>query len=191
MPHKVKLDPTSIKNPMLRLDCAGTLPPRASCSAGRRGPWCTRERGRHVAPAGESARLRPARRCVVAAPWQDCGEELANASSRWPKCASARASQAGAEQARRDTIPGGGGALAAVHSGKDQAAAGQHDGLLWASLFIVPNTVLWFTHTMRVRVSFLSFHHTGHGTLDFFSSGGLPVIVLARASPHLCRACML
>ncbi|EOD25496.1 hypothetical protein EMIHUDRAFT_315296 [Emiliania huxleyi CCMP1516] len=32
MPHKVKLDPTSIKNPMLRLDCAGTLPPRASCS---------------------------------------------------------------------------------------------------------------------------------------------------------------
>ena len=30
-PHKVKLDPTSIKNPMLRLDCAGTLPPRARC----------------------------------------------------------------------------------------------------------------------------------------------------------------
>ena len=51
-----------------------------------------------------------------------------NASIRWPKCTSARASQAGAEQARRDTIPGGGGALAAVHSGQDQAAAGQHDG---------------------------------------------------------------
>ena len=31
-PHKVRLDPTSIKNPMLRLDCAGTLPPRARCS---------------------------------------------------------------------------------------------------------------------------------------------------------------
>ena len=30
-PHKVRLDPTSIKNPMLRLDCAGTLPPRAGC----------------------------------------------------------------------------------------------------------------------------------------------------------------
>ena len=147
-----------------------------------------------------------------------------NASSRWPKCASARASRAGAEEARRDTMPGGGGALAAVHSGQDQAAAGQHDGsallqpgltctgrtetllssgarhriwasfdrrhssprarsdkmltvwklrlverkrlpcepaagwlvadfrwrLLWASLFIVPNTVLWFTHTKGV-----------------------------------------
>ena len=51
-----------------------------------------------------------------------------NASSRWPKCASARASRAGAEGARRDTMPGGGGALAAVHSGQGQAAAGQHDG---------------------------------------------------------------
>ena len=51
-----------------------------------------------------------------------------NASSRWPKCASARASRAGAEGARRDTMPGGGGALATVHSGKSQAATGQHDG---------------------------------------------------------------
>ena len=141
-----------------------------------------------------------------------------NASSRWPKCASARASRAGAEGARRDTMPGGGGALATVHSGQSQAATGQHDGsallqpgltctgrteavlssgarrriwanfdrrhssprarsdkmltvrklrlverkrlpcepaagwlvadfrwrILWASLFIVPNTVLWF-----------------------------------------------
>ena len=49
-----------------------------------------------------------------------------NASSRWPKCASARASRAGAEEARRDTMPGGGGALAAVHSGQDQAAAGHY-----------------------------------------------------------------
>ena len=148
-----------------------------------------------------------------------------NASSRWPKCASAKPSRAGAEEARRDTMPGGGGALAAVHSGQDQAVAGQHDGsallqpgltctgrteavlssgarhriwanfdrrhssprarsdkmltvwklrlvhrkrlpcepaagwlvadfrwrLLWASLFIVPNTVLWFTHTKGVQ----------------------------------------
>ena len=51
-----------------------------------------------------------------------------NASSGRPKCASARASRTGAEGARRDTMPGGGGALAAVHSGQDQAAAGQHDG---------------------------------------------------------------
>ena len=51
-----------------------------------------------------------------------------NASSRWPKCASAKPSRAGAEEARRDTMPGGGGALAAVHNGQDQAAAGQHDG---------------------------------------------------------------
>ena len=51
-----------------------------------------------------------------------------NASSRWPKCASARASRAGAEGARRDTMPGGGGALATVHSGQSQAATGQHDG---------------------------------------------------------------
>ena len=51
-----------------------------------------------------------------------------NASSRWPKCTSARASRAGAEEARRDTMPGGGDALAAVHSGQSQAAAGQHDG---------------------------------------------------------------
>ena len=51
-----------------------------------------------------------------------------NASSRWPKCASARASRAGAEGARRDTMPGGGGALATVHSGQSQAATGQHVG---------------------------------------------------------------
>ena len=29
---------------------------------------------------------------------------------------------------RRDTMPGGGGALATVRSGQDQAATGQHDG---------------------------------------------------------------
>ena len=51
-----------------------------------------------------------------------------NASSGRPKCASARASRTGAEGARRDTMPGGGGALAAVYSGKGQAARGQHDG---------------------------------------------------------------
>ena len=37
-----------------------------------------------------------------------------NASSRWPKCTRARASRAGAEGARRDTMPGGGDALATV-----------------------------------------------------------------------------
>ena len=57
-----------------------------------------------------------------------------NASSRWPKCASARASRAGAEGARRDTMPGGGGALATVHSGQSQAATGQHDGSACCSL---------------------------------------------------------
>ncbi|EOD32666.1 hypothetical protein EMIHUDRAFT_317722 [Emiliania huxleyi CCMP1516] len=72
MPHKVKLDPRSIKNPMLRLDC-------------RCGPWCTRERGRRVAPAGDPARLRPARRCVVTAPWQECGEELAEREQQMAK----------------------------------------------------------------------------------------------------------
>ena len=51
-----------------------------------------------------------------------------NASSGRPKCASARASRTGAEGARHDTMPGGGGALAAVYSGKGQAARGQHDG---------------------------------------------------------------
>ena len=49
-------------------------------------------------------------------------KSLPNASSGRPKCASARASRTGAEGARRDTMPGGGGALAAVHSGKGQAA---------------------------------------------------------------------
>ena len=44
MPHKVKLDPTGIKNPMLRLDCAGTLPPRACCQQPSRPVVHQRER---------------------------------------------------------------------------------------------------------------------------------------------------
>ena len=72
-----------------RTRCSGSTVP-AHClltpaASSRRGPWCTRERGRHVAPAGESARLRPARRCVVAAPWQDCGEELAEREQQMAK----------------------------------------------------------------------------------------------------------
>ena len=43
-PHKVKLDPRSIKNPMLRLDCAGTLPPRACCQQPSRPVVHQRER---------------------------------------------------------------------------------------------------------------------------------------------------
>ena len=128
MPHKVKLDPTSIKNPMLRLDCAGTLPPRASCSqavAARGAP--EREVDTLPPPASPRGSGRP-----EGVWWRHRGriaeKSSPNASSRWPKCASARASRAGAEGARRDTMPGGGGALATVHSGKSQAATGQHDG---------------------------------------------------------------
>merc|ERR1712086_190265 len=62
MPHKVKLDPTSIKNPMLRLDCAGTLPPRACCQQPsrpvvhqrERSTRCPRRRPR-AAQAGQKA----------------------------------------------------------------------------------------------------------------------------------------
>ena len=65
----------------------------------------------------------------MAAPWQDCGEELAEREQQMAKvCQRESLSRAGAEGARRDTMPGGGGALAAVHSGQGQAAAGQHDG---------------------------------------------------------------
>ena len=115
-----------------RTRCSGSTVPAhcllAPAASSRRGPWCTRERGRRVAPAGDPARLRPARRCVVTAPWQECGEELAEREQQMAKCASARASRAGAEGARRDTMPGGGGALATVLSGQSQAATGQHDG---------------------------------------------------------------
>ncbi|EOD37243.1 hypothetical protein EMIHUDRAFT_313315 [Emiliania huxleyi CCMP1516] len=47
MPHKVKLDPRSIKNPMLRLDCAGTLPPRAR--------WCQQAVAARGAPEREAS----------------------------------------------------------------------------------------------------------------------------------------
>ena len=44
IPHKVKLDPRSIKNPMLRLDCAGTLPPLSCCQQPSRPVVHQRER---------------------------------------------------------------------------------------------------------------------------------------------------
>ena len=64
-----------------------TQPTTKACTrlAGRCGPWCTRERGRRVAPAGDPARLRPARRCAVTAPWQECGDELAEREQQMAK----------------------------------------------------------------------------------------------------------
>ena len=64
----------------------------------------------------------------MAAPWQECGEELAEREQQMAKVCQRESLASGAEGARRDTMPGGGGALAAVHSGQGQAAAGQHDG---------------------------------------------------------------
>ena len=110
MSHKVELDRRSIKKRILQLDCAGNAA-------------CTRE-GERSSPRGSGRpegvwRRHRGRSAEKSSP---------NASSGRPKCASARASRTGAEGARRDTMPGGGGALAAVHSGKRQAATGQHDG---------------------------------------------------------------
>ena len=72
-----------------RTRCSGSTVPAhcllAPTASSRRGPWCTRERGRRVAPAGDPARLRPARRCVVTAPWQECGEELAEREQQMAK----------------------------------------------------------------------------------------------------------
>ena len=110
MAHKVKLDPRSIKKRILQLDCAGNAA-------------CTRE-GERSSPRGSGRpegvwRRHRGRSAEKSSP---------NASSGRPKCASARASRTGAEGARRDTMPGGGGALATVHSGQSQAATGQHVG---------------------------------------------------------------
>ena len=95
----------------------------AGCQQPSRPVACTRERERS-SPRGSGRpegvwRRHRGRSAEKSSP---------NASSRWPKCASARASRAGAEGARRDTMPGGGGGLATVHSGQSQAATGQHDG---------------------------------------------------------------
>ena len=65
---------------------------------------------------------------MATAPWQECGEELAEREQRKAEVCQRKSLANGAEGARRDTMPGGGGALAAVHSGKRQAATGQHDG---------------------------------------------------------------
>ena len=60
---------------------------------------------------------------MATAPWQECGEELAEREQRKAEvCQRESRSGTGAEGARRDTMLGGGGALAAVHSGKGQAA---------------------------------------------------------------------
>ncbi|EOD20237.1 hypothetical protein EMIHUDRAFT_316035 [Emiliania huxleyi CCMP1516] len=72
MPHKVKLDPTSIKNPMLQLDCAGTLPPRACCQQPSRPVVHQRERSTRC----------PRRRVRAAQAGQK--KSSLNASSRWP-----------------------------------------------------------------------------------------------------------
>ena len=71
-------------------------------------------------PATPRGSGRPARRCVVMAPWQECGDELAEREQQMAKeCQreSLARERAGAEGARRDTMPGGGGAMATVHSG--------------------------------------------------------------------------
>ena len=74
MSHKVELDRRSIKKRILQLDCAGNAG-RLPTAVAARGVL---QRGREV----ESAWLRPARRCVATAPWQECGEELAEREQR-------------------------------------------------------------------------------------------------------------
>ena len=78
MSHKVELDRRSIKKRILQLDCAGKLPPHAGRLPAAVAARGVHQRGREV----ESARLRPARRCVATAPWQECGEELAEREQR-------------------------------------------------------------------------------------------------------------
>ena len=83
-PHKVRLDPRSIKNPMLRLDCAGTLPPRARCSqavAARGAP----EREVDALPPPATPRGSGQSEGVWTAPWQECGEELAEREQQMAK----------------------------------------------------------------------------------------------------------
>ena len=80
MSHKVKLDRRSIKKRILQLDCAGNAASsRRPAASSRRGPWRALERREREV---ESAWLRPARRCVATAPWQECGEELAEREQR-------------------------------------------------------------------------------------------------------------
>ena len=58
-----------------------TLPPHAGWLPAAVAARGVHQRGREV----ESARLRPARRCVVTAPWQECGEELAEREQQMAK----------------------------------------------------------------------------------------------------------
>ena len=55
-----------------------TLPPHAGRLPAAVAARGVLQRGREV----ESAWLRPARRCVATAPWQECGEELAEREQR-------------------------------------------------------------------------------------------------------------
>ena len=125
MSHKVELDRRSINTDTPARLCRQTASSRrpAAISHHAPPPACTRE-GERSSPRGSGRpegvwRRHRGRSAEKSSP---------NASSGRPKCASARASRTGAEGARRDTMPGGGGALAAVYSGKGQAATGQHDG---------------------------------------------------------------
>ena len=77
MSHKVELDRRSIKKRILQLDCAGNAG-RLPAAVAARG---VHQRGGEV----ESAWLRPARRCLVTAPWQECGEELAEREQKMSK----------------------------------------------------------------------------------------------------------
>ena len=81
MSHKVELDRRSIKKRILQLDCAGKLPPHAGRLPAAVAARGVHQRGREV----ESAWLRPARRCVATAPWQECGEELAEREQQMAK----------------------------------------------------------------------------------------------------------
>ena len=60
------------------LTVPATLPPHAGWLPAAVAARGVHQRGREV----ESAWLRPARRCVATAPWQECGEELAEREQR-------------------------------------------------------------------------------------------------------------
>ena len=60
------------------LTVPATLPPHAGRLPAAVAARGVHQRGREV----ESAWLRPARRCVATAPWQECGEELAEREQR-------------------------------------------------------------------------------------------------------------
>ena len=63
------------------LTVPATLPPHAGRLPAAVAARGVHQRGREV----ESAWLRPARRCVATAPWQECGEELAEREQQMAK----------------------------------------------------------------------------------------------------------